>query len=168
LASVELEKNSTGNLQRRYSYLFRLPSTGLSLIFASLPTVAVELVTRLVLGTGIERTIIYAITTEIALIVGIEIDNLILKKNEIASFRRLSTISIISNSLWFLISIVGWVIYAGTKSEGRFFSLVLLGAFFAISFRALVFGSVFFPKPAKGLPLAIVSRLFFYFQLHCL
>jgi len=163
LASVELEKNSTGNLQRRYSYLFRLPSTGLSLILASLPTIAIELVTRSVLGAGIERTIIYAITTEVALIAGIEIDNLILKRNEIASFRRLSTISIISNGLWFIVSVVGAVVYAGTKNEGRFFSLVLLGVFFAISFRALVFGSVFYPKPARGLPLAIVQPIILLF-----
>ncbi len=165
MSTVELEKNSTGNLQRRYAYLFRLPSTSLSIFFASLPTIAIELVTRWVLGAGIERTIIYAIATEAALIFGIEIDNLVLKSNKIASFRRLSTISIISNMLWFISSIVGVIIYAAPKSEGRFFSLVLLGAFFAISFRALVFGAVFYPKPLNGLPLAIAQPIILLFPV---
>ena len=165
IADEKLERNSTGNLQRRYAYLFRLPSTGICLIFASLPTIAIELVTRWVLGAGIERTLIYAIATEAALILGIEIDYLALKRSKIANFRRLATTSIISNLLWFMSSIVGLIIYAATNSEGRFFSLVLLGAFFAVSFRALVFGAVFYPKPVKGLPIAIVQPIILLFPV---
>jgi len=159
LSAVELKNDSTRNFARRYGYLFRLPSTGRALFFASVPLIAVELLARTIFGESPVRIILYSFAVESVLVIGIEIDLLALKgrRKGLASFRRLATVSILSNSLWLLFSLIGLAVYLVSKSQGRFFSLVILGAFFAICFRAIVFGSVFYDKPTRGLPLAIVQ-----------
>ncbi|MDA4112324.1 MAG: DUF2070 family protein [Thaumarchaeota archaeon] len=158
MAAIEIEKDSTGNIARRYGYLFQLPTASRAIIYASIPTIAIELLTRTILGASLERIFLYTIATEILLIFAIEIDELALRRiSGIANFRRLSAVSILSNTIWFLVALVGFAVYLVTKSEGRFFSLVIVGAFFSVSFRALVFGSVFYRSPAQGLPLAFVQ-----------
>ncbi len=158
MTTVELKQDSTKNIARRYGHLFRLPSTRLSLLLCSLPIIAVELIARSLVGESPARILLYAVATEIALVVGIEIDLLILKaRSGLATFRRLSTVSIFSNLLWLAASVAGLFLYLATKSEGRLFSLVLLGAFFAICFRAIVFGSIFYENQIRGLLPAVLQ-----------
>jgi putative membrane protein len=158
LATIEIEKDSTSNIARRYSYLFRLPSVELAILYASIPTLTIEFLTRTILGASLTRILLYAAATEILLVFAIEIDYLVLKKSSgIATFRRITAIAILSNAVWLTIAIIGYAVFFVTKSEGRFFSLIIVGAFFAISFRALIFGSVFYKSPFAGLPLAAVQ-----------
>jgi len=160
LSSVELKRDSTSNIARRYGYLFRLPSTGFALLYASLPLIGVELVARSFTGESLLRIVLYAVASEIVLVIGIEIDLFFLRSRKgLATFRRLATVSIISNLLWFAVSVVGLILYLVTKNEGRLVSLVLLGAFFAVCFRAIVFGSVFYKDPFWGLPLALIQPI---------
>ncbi|MCL4539940.1 MAG: DUF2070 family protein [Bacteroidetes bacterium] len=83
--------------------------------------------------------------------------NVASRKSRIATFRRLASIAIISNSVWLIVSLVAVVVLAITGSEGRFLAVVILGSFFAVAFRALVFGSVFYRNTISGLPLALVQ-----------
>ena len=158
MTTVQLEQDSTRNISRRYGYLFRLPTTYYSLLFASLPLIGVELIARAAAKESAPVIALFAIVSEVALVLGIELDVYFLRSNGgLATFRRLSTISIMSNLLWFAVSFVGLVVYFATGSEGKIFPLVVLGAFFAICFRAIILGSVFFVNPVQGLPLAIIQ-----------
>lgn len=132
----------------------------LSVLYASILVLAIEVITRYAMRTSLEYTLIYAVSTELSLLLGIEIDHLVLRKrSKIATFRRLAAISIITNSIWFLVTIVGALDYLATGSEGRLVALIILGAFFGIAFRALVFGSVFYHKTISGLPIAFVQPI---------
>ncbi len=160
MSTVELKQDPTKNLARRYGYLFRLPSKWNALLFASLPLIAVELIARSFTGESALRIVLYAVASEIALVIAIEIDLFFLRsRTGLATFRRLSTVSIISNLMWLTVSVVGLILYLATKNEGRLISLVLLGAFFAVCFRAIVFGAVFYSDPLKGLPLGLVQPM---------
>ena len=159
MTTVELNENSTKNIARRYGYLFRLPSTGFALIYASIPLIAIELIARSASGNTALRVALYALASEAALILAIGIDLFAVRSRRpgLASFRRLATASILSNIAWFAVSLVGLAMFAVNKNEGRLFSLVLLGAFFAICVRAVILGSVFFTEPLRALPLAILQ-----------
>ena len=77
---------------------------------------------------------LFAVLSEILLILTIEIDLYSLRsKRGLAIFRRLSTISILSNLLWFALALLGQVEYWFTGSASKIFPLVVLGDFFAIS-----------------------------------
>ena len=130
----------------------------MAILYASIPTLAIEFLSSIILGASLESIVLYAVATEILLIFTIEIDFLVLRKSSVlATFRRVTAIAILSNGLWLLVSIVGLVVFFFTKSEGRFFSLILLGAMFSAAFRDLIFGSAFYKAPFRGLPLAIVQ-----------
>ena len=160
LTAVTEEKDSTQNIARRYTYLFRLPTKWQAVSYASLPIIGVVLIARSFTHESLLWVAAFAVITELVLIAGINIDLLMLRgKSGLATFRRLATVSIISNGLWLLSSLVGLLLYAITGSEAKLLSLVILGAFFAISFRAIVFGSVFYGVPILGLAPALVQPL---------
>ncbi|MCL4519276.1 MAG: DUF2070 family protein [Thaumarchaeota archaeon] len=155
------KEDSTANIARRYRHLFRLPIAPISIIYASIPALLVALLVRYFLHDGALYILSFAVLTEVLLLLGIEIDRQVLKKkSRIATFRRLASISIMSNSIWLIVSLVAIFVLAITKSDGRFLAVVILGSFFAMAFRALVFGSVFYRKTLYGLPLAIVQPAF--------
>lgn len=156
------KEDSTANIARRYRHLFRLPIAPISILYASIPALLVALLVRFLLHDNALYILSFAVLTELLLLLGIEIDRLVLK-SKIATFRRLASISIISNSIWFLVTLVAVVVLGITKSEGRFLAVVILGAFFAMAFRALVFGSVFYKHTVSGLPLAIVQPVLVLF-----
>ena len=152
--------DTTENIARRYRHLFRLPLAPISILYASVPALLVELLARSLLHDHVLYVLLFAAATEVLLLVGIEFDRMILeRKSKIATFRRLASIAIISNSVWFLVSVVAIVVLLITGSEGRFLALVILGSFFAMAFRALVFGTVFYKNTISGLPLALVQPL---------
>lgn len=136
------------------------------MLYASAPLIAAELLARSFLGEAIPEIALYALITEAVLVASIGIDLFFLRdKSGLATFRRLSTVSIIGNGLWLVISIVGSILFIATKNEGKLVSLVILGAFFAMSFRAIILGSVFFGNPVRGLPLSIVQPALLVFPV---
>ena len=158
LTTVQLEQDSTRNIARRYGYLFRLPPTYVSLLLASLPLLGVELITRSSEKESVPVVLLFAVLSEGALILTVEIDLFYLRrKRGLAIFRRLATISILSNLLWFALGLVGQIIFWATGNPSKILPLIVLGAFFAIAFRAIILGSVFFQKPIQGLPLAVIQ-----------
>lgn len=158
MTETELKQDSTRNIARRYSYLFRLPSIGLAVVYASLPLIGVEIIARSAAHESVLFVVFYALVTELVFIAAIQMDLLMLRgRSGLATFRRLATVAIISNGMWLVISVIGLLVYLMTGSESKLLSLVLLGAFFAIAFRAIIFGSVFYTSPIFGLPPAIVQ-----------
>lgn len=150
--------DSSDNLARRYRHLFRLPPRGASVLFASVPTIVLELIVQSVFHAALTQLLLLALLTEATLLITIEVDRQVLKKQSgIANYRRLAAISIISNSLWLLLGALGLLIFSITGSEARFVSLLLLGMFIAIVFRAFVFGSVFYGNTIHGLPFSFIQ-----------
>lgn len=106
----------------------------------------------------VSRFIAVAIVAEITLLLTIEIDRQLLKrKSGVATYRRLSAIAIISNSIWAALGLLGLLASSVTHDEGRFIVLIILGLFFALSLRAFVFGSVFYGNIISALPLSFVQ-----------
>ena len=135
------------------------------LVYASIPVVALSLSVGLALAESTIRIFLLVSITEFLLILTIGIDNFFLKKkSSVATFRRLSAVSIVSNSLWELTGVIAVILFLLTADETRFFSLIILGAFFAIGFRMIVFGAVFYSKPEEGIPLSIAQPLILLFS----
>ncbi len=158
--------DSTENIARRYRHLFRLPSTRQSVIYASIPAIAIELLTRFTSRGDLTEVAFFAMATELLLLLSIEIDHRILRRRtKLAIFRRLSSLSIITNFIWLLVAIVASALTIATRNDARFLALIILGMSFSIAFRALVFGSIFFDRPSNGLPTAAIQPIILIFPI---
>ncbi|MHB1869166.1 MAG: DUF2070 family protein, partial [Nitrososphaerales archaeon] len=101
---------------------------------------------------------VYAILAELTLLLTVGFDRQLLKRqSSVGTYRRLVAISIMSNSLWLAVAVVSLLSFLVTHSETRFAALMIVGMFFAVSFRALIFGSVFYGNTVRGLPLSLVQ-----------
>lgn len=149
-----MQIDSTQNIARRYRHVFTLPSTAIAVLYSSIPIIAMLALSSFVFDEGIVSSILYILLGEILLLAAVELDTMVLKHgSKFASFRRIAAITIVSNALWFIVSLVGFV----TSSEVKFLSLAVLGAFFAIAFRAIIFGAAFYGRPSSGIPLAFLQ-----------
>ncbi|GEM_PF-535896 len=164
-SGLAYQKDSVANISRRYRHLFRLPARNRLVLYASLPSLLVVTLSKLVLSRfdSSLSIVLYILTAELVFLFSIEIDSLILKRrNKVATFRRLASIALISNSIWLVLAIVGLVVYHFTISDARFLSLVILGAFFAASFRALILGSLFFDRAWHAIPLSFLQPVLLF------
>lgn len=150
--------HSTSNIQKRYRRLFTLPARNRTIAYASVIAGATTIAVRITLKTSLLQILFYLFITVIALLSSIEIDRRVLsRRTRIATYRRLTSISIVSGSLWFALSILGILAYLVTGADSKLFSLVILGALFAIAIRALLIGSLFYTHSWQGVPLAFVQ-----------
>ncbi len=138
LRNYNVGMDSTSNIHRRFNLLFTLPSTvkTTALLFAVSLTVifSVSITSKI----DILAISLYAAAFEVALFTSIIIERAVLKSNPLATFRRLEFVSVVSNGLWLIPVSLGYLSFSD-----RFSSLVILGAFFSMMLRLLVFNSVF-------------------------
>lgn len=157
-SAQEQAKDSTSNIHRRYRNLFRLPARNRTLAYASIIVLLLALVSREGLGYSPAQVGLFVIVTEFVLLLSVEIDTWLLKRhNKVASYRRLASLTIISDSIWLILAAIGFAVALLTHDTTRLISLVILGGFFAACFRALILGSLFYEKPWRGIPLAFVQ-----------
>jgi putative membrane protein len=156
---VAPKKDSASNLRRRYRHLFRLPARNRTLAYASGVALAITAISRIGLSTPYFLVAAYLAVTEAVLLLSVEIDRRVLHARKIATFRRLASLSILSNAFWVVLTFVGFIIFLITRDPTRLISLVILGFFFAVGFRALIIGSLFYPKPRDAIPLAFVQPI---------
>jgi putative membrane protein len=150
--------DSTKNLQRRYRHLFTLPARNRTIAYSSIIAVVTNVIARLALRTPVPEVLLYALLGELSLLLSIEIDRIVLRrKSKLATYRRLSSIAIVSDLVWLALTILAVILFLLTRLDSRLLSLLILGAFFAISIRALLIGSLFYQKAWQGVPLAIVQ-----------
>lgn len=150
--------HSTSNIQRRYRHLFTLPARNRTIGYASVIALATTIVARIGLKTPPLQFLFYLFLTEVALLCSIEIDRRVLRrKTKLATYRRLTSVAIVSDSLWFALSIVGIAVFLITGNDSKLLSLLILGAFFAIALRALLIGSLFYARSWQGVPVAFVQ-----------
>ena len=162
----EEKKDSTGNIHRRYRHLFTLPARNRTLAYASVVVLLTALFARLGLGYNIAQIALILIAAEFLLLLTIEIDRQILKRtNKVATYRRLTSLTIASNSFWLVLTLVGLLAQFVSHDPTRLISLIILGALFATSFRALILGSLFFSKPWQGIPLSFVQPLVMFLPI---
>lgn len=146
--------STTANIHKRYSLLFTLPSTiitGLLLIIVSSPLIFFSNIFG-----NLDFNIIpqYLFIFELVIFTSIIIEYSILKKNPIAIFRRLAFISVISNGVLLIFVILGSIF-----TPEKFLQFLVLGTFFSISFRLLVFRSVFSNKLFIVLPIVALQPI---------
>lgn len=153
-----MQIDSTQNIARRYRHVFTLPSTAIAILYSSIPIIAMLTLSGIVFRMGFASSVLYTSLGELLLLTAAELDTLVLKHgSKFASFRRIAAITIVSNVLWLIVSLIGSVVEFVTSSEAKFLSLTVLGAFFAISFRAIIFGAAFYGRPSSGIPLAFLQ-----------
>jgi putative membrane protein len=162
--STQEERNdSTSNIHRRYRHLFRLPARNRTLAYGSFIALLLTLVSRTGLGYTPTQTIFFLLGTEFVLLLSVQIDTQVLRRhNKVATFRRLGSLTIITDSIWLLLAVVGFVTELVAHDSTRLISLLMLGALFAVSFRALILGSLFYERPWQGIPLAFVQPLLLF------
>ncbi len=119
----------------------------------------VTAITRLGLSTPYNLIALYLILTEVLLLVSVEIDRRILHTRKVATFRRLASLTILSNAFWLVLSFAGLVVSLISHDVTRLIALVIVGFFYAVGFRALIIGSLFYPKPRDAIPIAFVQPL---------
>ena len=154
-----MQKDTTQNIARRYRHLFRLPPSGRAVAYSTIPVFLIGLISGYVLfsSSGFPIFALRILIAELLLFATVWVDTLALRRNPVASFRRLDAITLISNGLWLIVCIIGLIAFELTGSASRYLSLALLGAFFAVDFRAFVFGTIFYKNPTSGLPLSFVQ-----------
>jgi putative membrane protein len=134
------------------------------ILYASVPVFFAAIISRAIISGFYPIPIVATVVvTEALLFVSTEVDSIFLKgRNKVATFRRLMSIALISNSFWLILTLVGLAVYALTGSPARFLSLLLLGMFFSASFRALILGSLFFDHHLQAIPLSFLQPLFLF------
>lgn len=157
-SAQQVKIDSTSNIHRRYRHLFTLPARNRTLVYASSIVVVLTFLSRFGLGYSAIDIVAFIIGSEILLLSSIEIDRLVLMgRNKIATYRRLASLTIASNAFWLALGFVGFAINFLTRDSVKFLSLLILGAMFAVSFRALILGSLFYEKPWQAIPLSFVQ-----------
>ncbi len=146
--------NSTSNIHRRYSLLFTLPSTPTVTALLLIVSSPLILAASFLSGFPLTSTLLTYLAFESALFLSIVLEHATLKRNRIATFRRLTFISVVTSGLWLLVTLIGTLV-----SPGKFLSFIIVGAFFSAMLRLLVFGAVFFQSPYHALPLATLQPL---------
>ncbi|MBI2125952.1 MAG: DUF2070 family protein [Thaumarchaeota archaeon] len=152
--------DSTSNIHRRYNLLFTLPSRNVAVALGVFSGLLVLLLARLPVGLGIGVSSLDAAApglfiAMIFLSVGLEM--FLLRGNPVATFRRLVIIAAISNLLWALMILIGFVVSFLTSSPQKFYSFLLFGMFSAIALKTIVLGSVFFDDVASGFAVAFIQ-----------
>ena len=165
-STQEERRDSTTNIHRRYRHLFRLPARNRTLAYGSIIVLIITFVSRTALGYTPAETALFLIGAEFLLLLSVEVDTLVLRRhNKVASFRRLGSLTIITDSIWLLLVFVGLVIAFLTHDSTRLVPLIILGGLFAASFRALILGSLFYEKTWQGIPLAFVQPLLLFIPI---
>jgi putative membrane protein len=122
--------------------------------------VLLELIPRFALKSSIAVTLEYSAITELVLLLSIEVDRMGLKgQSGVGTFRRLAAISIVSNLVWLALGVIALIVLLVSGSDGKFIALMITGLFFAIAFRAFIFGAAFYGNTFHGLPLSFVQPL---------
>src|SRR3989304_7376783 len=122
---------STGNIHRRFSLLFTLPST-FKIIFLIIITSFIISVVSSVYYSYLEL-LINIIKLDLIILIITLIETTLLRNNSLASFRRLGFISIISNILWIIFSLFGYLIL-----YEKFILFIIFGTLISVMFRFLV------------------------------
>ncbi len=146
--------NSTSNIHRRYNLLFTLPSTPTVTALLLIVSSPLILVTYFVGGFYSTPLLLAYLSYETALFLSVILDHSALKRNRIATFRRLTFISVSTSVLWLAVVFLGILVFSS-----KLLSFVIVGAFFSAMLRLLVFGAVFFRSPYQALPLATLQPL---------
>jgi putative membrane protein len=162
----EVKIDSTSNIHRRYRHLFTLPARNRTLVYASTIVAVLAFLSRFGIGYSAIDIVAFIVGSEILLLSSIEIDRLVLKgRNKIATYRRLASLTIASNGFWLALGILGFAINFLAHDSIKFLSLLILGAMFAVSFRALILGSLFYEKPWQAIPLSFVQPVLLFIAI---
>lgn len=144
---------ATANLQKRYSLLFRLPSTRAS---ATISVIGVVVLSLLATSTTSFITLTYLIPLAlVTLLVLFLVEKALLADYYVATIRRLMAISYVANGCWVALSLLG--LASSLLLPKSFAALFILGFFVAVAFRLLIFVSAVCGGSLKGVVTAVLQ-----------
>jgi len=159
---------AVAKLQRRYSLLFRLPSTRASATISVLSVVALSL---LVASSTTLSTVAYLLPPALALLlISFLVEKALLTNYPVATLRRLMAISYIANSCWIALALLG--LATSSLLPTVFSKLFILGFFVAVAFRLLIFVSAVCGGALVGVvaatfqPFILFISFYFTLQIH--
>jgi len=141
------------NLQRRYTLLFRLPSTQASATISVLSVVVLCLLPAFLTSLPI---VVYLLPSALTLLlISLFVEKRLLIDYPVATLRRLMAISYIANSCWITLALVGLMISFLLPAVSS--KLFVLGFFVAVAFRLLIFIAAVCGGALKGVVAAILQ-----------
>ena len=162
---IDSNETPTSRLAGQYHLLFTLPSTTKAVSQALLIAAPIFIIMHYFINTTLNadvsllyltlRTVISVIT----LIGTIVVEQTIFRRNPLASFRRLSATSIFPNGAWLITTVIGSALFLFYPSLNDLLSLTIIGMFFAVSIRLLIFRSIFLDSTLKSISLAFFQPL---------
>ena len=127
---------STGNIHRRFSLLFTLPSTFKTIFLIIITSFIIPTVSTV--NDSYLELFINAVKLDFVILLFTLLETILLRNNPLASFRRLGFISITSNILWIIFSLFGYLFL-----YEKLILFIIFGTLISIMFRFLVYRSVF-------------------------
>jgi len=146
---------AVANLQKRYSLLFRLPSTRAS---ATISVVSVVVLSLILAFSTTLSTIMYLLPSALALLlISFLVEKVLLANYPVATLRRLMAISYITNCCWITLALLGLAISPLLPTV--FSKLFILGFFVTVAFRILIFVAAVCGGALVGVAVAIFQPL---------
>jgi len=150
LGGRQLQKDSKSSIARKYRNLFTLPSIKVATILTIITSTFLFISSYFLLYELNLSVFITLLIFEASIFVSIMIEQIILKDNPLVTFRRLVFISFFSYLIWLFVLIFGLLLSIPFSIYyENYISLLLLGFFYAIAFRLLVVGSIFYGNLLK-------------------
>ncbi len=155
---------AVANLQRRYSLLFRLPSTRASAVISVICVVVLSLLPAFPTTLS---AVVYLLPTSLTfLLISFLVERALLTNYPVATLRRLMAISYVANSCWIMLALVGLVI--SPLLPTAFSTLFVLGFFVTIAFRLLIFVTAICGGALKGVVAATLQPLILFISFYFL
>jgi putative membrane protein len=157
---------ATANLQRRYSLLFRLPSTRASATISVLSVVVLSLLPAFL--TTLSAITYLLPSSLLLLLLSFLLERALLANYPVATLRRLMAISYVANGCWITLALLGLALSPLLPTVPS--TLFILGFFLAVAFRLLIFVSAVCGGDLKGVvaaifqPLALFTLIYFMAQ----
>ncbi|MEM3437779.1 MAG: DUF2070 family protein [Nitrososphaerales archaeon] len=153
-------------MARRYKNLFTLPSIKVTIFLTIITSTLLFIASYFLLYIFDLSTFITLFIFEALILISIIIEQMILRNNPLATFKRLFFISFSTYLIWLLVLVFGLLLSISFSIYyENYTSFLLLGFFYAIAFRLLVIGSIFYENLLKKIfitffqPIILVSIL---------
>lgn len=90
----------------------------------------------------------------------VAVERFILRGSPFSTVRRLFGMAIIPVSSWLVVGSIGVIVGLWSNSADKFYSMILMGMFLAVSIRVLILGGIFFEKLIVGFLVAFIQPIF--------
>ena len=153
---------ATANLQRRYTLLFRLPSTRAS---ATICVLSVTVLSLLPTFLTTLSALVYLLPSLLTLLlISFLVEKMLLTNYPVATLKRLMAVSYLANCCWITPALLGLAL--SPLLPTAFSALFIVGFFVAVAFRLVIFVAAVCGGDVKGVGVAIFQPLTFFLLIY--